>query len=400
MRLASLTKASKSIAHEDLQIKVQICCNRVAAHRAFFQKRFPQCHRNSAKAATTKQVLLQGGQMADIANRLYRKSVGASPIRLPWSVRRTTSIDVTWPQGRGQPAQFDARARDIFTRDLASAPHFFATSSYEAKLTQDRQITAISCTPDRPQLSSLIGERAGNGLRKALRELIPDDLASANPLYLLLDDLSGASLVSGWVWSLWDPDWVKNMIEAAADPTLSAAFGDRAGVCIGFAPGSSAFGMNTDRSVTFTSELQNPEDMAGWHDLPRHSEMAMRRARRIDIWQDDCIRIEAAFQDSATTPDKQRAVVHEYVIEVSADPVSFEVTGLNAIPKVLPFTECPGAAVKAQMLVGTPLTNLREVVLEHLRRTEGCTHLNDALRALADVPKLLEHLENQPQPLR
>jgi hypothetical protein len=31
-------------------------------------------------------------------------------------------------------------------------------------------------------------------------------------------------------------------------------------------------------------------------------------------------------------------------------------------------------------------------VLRDLRGTAGCTHLNDALRALAEVPKLVEQL--------
>jgi hypothetical protein len=32
-------------------------------------------------------------------------------------------------------------------------------------------------------------------------------------------------------------------------------------------------------------------------------------------------------------------------------------------------------------------------VLQRLARTEGCTHLNDALRALAEVPILLAQLD-------
>lgn len=40
-------------------------------------------------------------------------------------------------------------------------------------------------------------------------------------------------------------------------------------------------------------------------------------------------------------------------------------------------------------LVGRDLPALREIVLDELRGVAGCTHLNDALRALADVPVLL-----------
>jgi Protein of unknown function (DUF2889) len=50
------------------------------------------------------------------------------------------------------------------------------------------------------------------------------------------------------------------------------------------------------------------------------------------------------------------------------------------------------AVANVGRLVGTPLTRLRTVVLERLRTTGGCTHLNDALRALAEVPILARHL--------
>jgi hypothetical protein len=40
-------------------------------------------------------------------------------------------------------------------------------------------------------------------------------------------------------------------------------------------------------------------------------------------------------------------------------------------------------------MIGTPLRELRQEVLERLRGTLGCTHLNDVLRALAEVPQML-----------
>ena len=39
-----------------------------------------------------------------------------------------------------------------------------------------------------------------------------------------------------------------------------------------------------------------------------------------------------------------------------------------------------------------PNSLIREAVLSELRGPAGCTHLNDALRALAEVPKLVEQL--------
>ena len=57
----------------------------------------------------------------------------------------------------------------------------------------------------------------------------------------------------------------------------------------------------------------------------------------------------------------------------------------EATPLVLPYVECPEAAPNAGRLVGTPLRTLRAEVLERLKNADCCTHLNDALRALAEV---------------
>jgi len=44
------------------------------------------------------------------------------------------------------------------------------------------------------------------------------------------------------------------------------------------------------------------------------------------------------------------------------------------------------------LLVGSQMTDLRDVVLEKLKRTAGCTHLNDTVRSLAEVPVLAAKL--------
>ncbi|HEY2659678.1 MAG TPA: DUF2889 domain-containing protein [Caulobacteraceae bacterium] len=118
----------------------------------------------------------------------------------------------------------------------------------------------------------------------------------------------------------------------------------------------------------------------------------MRRARRIDVWVDDLIRIDAAFQDSATNPQGGRTAVHEYRLTAAADPGSLKLLAVYAEPRVLPYPECPAAAANVTRMIGTPLPDLRERVLNDLRGTAGCTHLNDALRALAEVPALVQRL--------
>jgi hypothetical protein len=120
----------------------------------------------------------------------------------------------------------------------------------------------------------------------------------------------------------------------------------------------------------------------------------MRRARRIDVTLDEVIVIDAAFQDSAARPDGTRAALHEYSITATADPHSMRLLSVDATPRVLPFAECPGAVTHISRLLDSALPQLRQTVLDELPGTLGCTHLNDALRALAEVPTLVNHLRD------
>ena len=63
---------------------------------------------------------------------------------------------------------------------------------------------------------------------------------------------------------------------------------------------------------------------------------------------------------------------------------------MQALPLILPYRECPGASVKASRMIGLDVTTFRETVQEVLPSTHGCTHLNDVLRSLADVPWLAQ----------
>jgi hypothetical protein len=119
----------------------------------------------------------------------------------------------------------------------------------------------------------------------------------------------------------------------------------------------------------------------------------MRRARRIDVWREGGeLRIDAMFRDSCWDPDGQEVAVHEYQLIAGADEAAGALTSMVATPRVLPYVECPLAARNATRLVGSPLRTLRTEVLERLRGTDCCTHLNDALRALAEVPVLAASL--------
>jgi hypothetical protein len=291
------------------------------------------------------------------------------------------------------------RARDIVTPRSGGAPITCAEDEFAASLRPDRIIAAIEAHPVRPALSQLVGERGGGGLRKILEKVAPEERRNATPLYLILDDISGASLVAGWAWSQWDPNWLTHAREIMQGFDLEKAFRSREGVCIGFAPGSSAFEPGKDRSGgTPAPDLRHPDDPEGWHAFTVQDSVGLRRARRIDVWLNEVVVIDSAFQDSASTPQGGRAVVHEYRLRVTADLESQRVLSIEAEPRVLPHMECPSATANLSRLLDSPLSGLREKVLAELRGTAGCTHLNDALRALAEVPALVDclrkHLAN------
>lgn len=322
-----------------------------------------------------------------------RQSAGPAPLRRPGSVRRTSSIDVSWVEGRAGPMRMDGRARDLVTSHSVAEPVVLAEDSFVAWLKADRTITAIEATPARSALTKLVGARGGGGLRQALEEAVPDERRNATPLYLILDDIAGTSLVCGWAWSNWNPNWRAEGRGMFTEAELAKLYKDRENVCIGFTPGSSAFDEHKDDSSTVVPELLNPADPQGWHVFTEQKSVGMRRARRIDVWRDEVIVIDAAFQDSASTPAGGRTAVHEYSLNVTADPTTLQLLSVTATPRVLPHVECVLAPPNLSRLLGTSLFELRQTVTKELRGAAGCTHLNDAMRALAEVPALVKYLD-------
>ncbi|WP_299690574.1 DUF2889 domain-containing protein [Hydrocarboniphaga sp.] len=307
---------------------------------------------------------------------------------------------MSWPEGRAGNARLIGRARDIVTPDSGGSPLTCAEDAFEAWLKLDLTIVAIEAQPPRPALARLAGTRVGSGLRQALAQAAPEERRLATPLYLILDDIAGTSLVSSWAWSHWNPNWLAEVRAAFSNSGTSQTVRTMEGVCIGMVPGSSAFDPHRERDPTPVPELRNPDDPEGWHAFTvQDGAVGMRRARRIDVWREQgVIVIDSAFQDSATTPAGGRMAVHEYRLHVTADPRSLWLLSAEADARVLPHPECTAAAANLSRLLGSPLPALREKVLAELRGTAGCTHLNDAMRALAEVPALLKHLDDRPAP--
>lgn len=187
-----------------------------------------------------------------------------------------------------------------------------------------REILAISSPSNHLALPHFVGARGGGHSRALLTELLAEERADGTPLHLLLDDFAGASLVAGWAWSRWTDDW-KQAAKASGAQSTAGRNGQMEGVCAGFAPGSSALDIDGSSRQDIQSScpvgsLVNPDDPQGWHQLADQAGVGMRRARRIDAWRDgDSLRIDAGFQDSATSPEGGRVAIHEYRIDATAE---------------------------------------------------------------------------------
>jgi|TARA_R110000782_G_scaffold255048_1_gene343639 hypothetical protein len=324
-------------------------------------------------------------------------SAGPAPVRRPNSVRRTSTIDSSWPEGRGGPMAMSGRARDVVTAlDLADCSTV-ARGAFDIISTMGREIRAIETAPRLPDPVSLIGVRGGGQSRTAIVTQLGGMEAIGTPLHLLLDDFAGASLVAGWAWSRWTDDWAE---PAGASDSARRNFPKMEGICAGFRPGATSLDdhgrpRHDIQSSARVGSLVNPDDLAGWHPLAAQEGVGMRRARWIDIWTDtEVIRIEAGFQDSSTAPHGGRDAVHEYRVSATADLEGMVLRSVTADPRILPYRECPAAAENINRLIGTPLKDFRNEVLDRFPGTLGCTHLNDVLRALADVPHLALMLES------
>nr|WP_228819974.1 DUF2889 domain-containing protein [Nocardia abscessus] len=322
-----------------------------------------------------------------------RGPLGPAPRRRPGSVRRTSTIDMRWPAGPGTQLRLDGRVRDLRTPLGGGPPEILDFAGFAAGVeAATRMLEWLETVPEHPGTEALIGLRGGSNSRGVLAEVMDAEAAAGAGSYLLLDDIAGATLIAGFAYSRW---FSEGEVATINRPPLRPM----TGVCTGFMPGSGALMPDGtgrwDRHTAPVPELDAGDDSWAWHELERITAMSMRRARRIDVWlENETIMIDSMFQDSATVPGGGRVAVHEYRLTGEADPHG-TVRRLDAEPRVLPYHECPLAARGLESLIGLPLRQLRTEVLNRLPGAAGCTHLNDAARALAEVPALVRSLVSE-----
>jgi len=310
--------------------------------------------------------------------------VDAPPRRPAGSVRRTSTIDSMRPDGLDGDVQVVARARDLLTTVEGEA-RVLAADGYDAVISPDRHLLHID-HPD-ARLAELHAVSTASGFRARAIAAVPDEAERSTLLNLLLDDLTGANLVAGYAMQR-HPSWTTRTIPVEH-------FASVTDLCAGWASGATILvAVEADGRVptptTAPVALEpDADDPLAWHDRPALPPGSMRRARRLDVVAGvDGLGFDVHFRDSYVDRDGVEGAVHEYSVWGRYDPSVHTIVEVDAVAHVLPWVECPQALGSASRLVGATVDELRAVVRADFVGTSTCTHLNDTLRGLADLPAL------------
>jgi hypothetical protein len=316
------------------------------------------------------------------------------PSRQPGSVRRTATTDILDSGAFDRPLRLRSRARDLLTPPSGDA-YPVDTAALDAVI--DRAagpaLTELHTTPALAELDALIGATVMSGFRRTVGQTVPQLVTEATPLHLLLDEIPGAMVISGYALAVDPPgEFPAGLKGMRRRPPVDVCSGWRAdGVMM----------VTIDQKGTLpplagpvAPVLWDTDDPLAWHDLPDLPPTGMRRARRMDVTADGAVlHVDAAFRDTYRDGDGDETVVHEYTLTAVVRCSDLQILAAEATPRVLPWVECPVAARSAPRLVGLSTTKVREQVRAEFVGISTCTHLNDLLRSLGDVGALAAELK-------
>lgn len=309
------------------------------------------------------------------------RTVEGTPALPRGGVRRTTSVDVTRPEGFGRPVVVILRGRDA-TADGDDGPRDLDV--VEGRLTVDDASGVIASAEIVAPLG--VPELEGLSLRRGWGRSLAAGMASSGALlHSALEDLGGAFLVSGYAT-------LRAGLLATSPEEGPARADAQSDVCVGWARGSDVVELLRDTGA-HAVPIGPPASpvllrRGPWHAVDRLEPGSVRRIRRLDVVPGtEGYVAQAHFRDSYAS-DEPEMVLHEYVVDVVVD-ADRRVASIEAEARVLPWDTCPGAVASAQAVVGLPLDELAARVRDDLRGPSTCTHLTSTLRTLADIDHLI-----------
>jgi hypothetical protein len=339
-----------------------------------------------------------------------------TPPRAPGSVRRTSHLDHVRDDGATGTARITGAARELHTTHDGVVIGGEVSVRARAHATENR-LELVAAEPSDPRLAQLLGELLGGGLRARLTEVLDGDDDRSSLLHLLLDDLPGASLVSGYALQ-------RRNAETSSEMELTVERLERmVDICAGWTMDASLMrGVSEDHMMPtpvgpVAPDLDRADDPWAWHEMPASLPAhGMRRRRRIDLTpgdDDTTARFDAHFRDSYFSPygalgepvgsvarvlagaDGQplvESVLHEYTVSGELDLPRAVIGAVRTEARVLPWRECTDAVASTERIPGMALSELRARVRNELTGAGTCTHLNDLFRSLADLEAMTPHL--------
>ena len=321
-----------------------------------------------------------------------------TPERAVRSARRTSHVDVV----RVTPGWEGRVVLTGTARDLVTPAAGEAVTAAEAALRIEAEglgspVISITSAPAEEALADVVGTPLLAGFRRAAARALPGHADATTPLHRLLDDAPLAYLVSGHALMLDDPP-LPQTGPAGGTPRRRHPTAD---LCAGWQQGGTLLTLlEGNGSLPHSLGPPAPDlvvvaDPVAWHDRPVLGARATRRTRRLDVMAgepDEPIRIDAHFRDSYADLEGVERSLHEYTLAAALDPESAVVLSASAVPRALPWTECPQAIGSVDRLVGLDVRELPGLVRREFTGITTCTHLNDTMRSLADAWALVSLL--------
>ena len=299
-------------------------------------------------------------------------------------MRRTTSIDVTRPNGLLATAIVLLQGQD-----LATGPDGQSTvlERWAATFDVDPATSTVLGVDGAgvDGLTDLVGTPILAGFGRRVASLLPAEGAARTLRHSLLEDLAGGYLVSGYAplragLLAGDPEASKRRAPLQAD------------ICMGWASGGPLHAALADHGHTAVpmgpqAPAIERDDPSGWHPLPPLGEATVRRRRLLDVAAlgDGRLAVRSHFRDS-WAGDGGEMVMHEYAIDATV--AGGQIEGITVDPRVLPWEACPGAVASASRVVGVAVDDLATTARSQLVGPSTCTHLTSTIRSLADLRAL------------